>query len=406
MNEFLRNLIYDDAGKISPAKLATAGAGLAALYGVAKPDSGIGEFIGASSNQRPVGYTGGIPEYGITRSLVPNAFSTMTPAGTPRRPGSGGRRYFTDTTYTPTGNTMSSAINPVNVPAQTQTGGGTPTPTPTPTPIPTPTTGGLFDALTQEEARSLLSTLFNDDGTGTTTADTGTTTPIKFTDTSVNDLISAAYKNYGGIGTNAHRVIAKLMRDYDLPVEQVARVTGYKPEEIQADYDAFKNQAAAATTTAKYSDKDVLEFIKTTYGQYGGPGVNAHREIAKAMNQYGVSPEQVARVTGTPVADVTADFKAFGYAQGGTIPAGRGYYLGGSTDGMADEIPATIDNTQPAALSDGEFVVPADVVSGLGNGNSDAGAKVLYSMMDRVRQARTGTKEQGRKIAPNKFTPA
>jgi hypothetical protein len=95
-------------------------------------------------------------------------------------------------------------------------------------------------------------------------------------------------------------------------------------------------------------------------------------------------------------------------AQGGSItaPQSRGYYLGGTTDGMADEIPATINNEQPAALSDGEFVVPADVVSGLGNGNSDAGAKVLYSMMDRVRQARTGTKEQGRKIAPNKFTPA
>jgi hypothetical protein len=94
------------------------------------------------------------------------------------------------------------------------------------------------------------------------------------------------------------------------------------------------------------------------------------------------------------------------FAQGGAVPASRGYYLGGATDGMADEIPATIEDTQPAALSDGEFVVPADVVSGLGNGNSDAGAKVLYSMMDRVRQARTGTKEQGRKIAPNKFTPA
>ena len=50
---------------------------------------------------------------------------------------------------------------------------------------------------------------------------------------------------------------------------------------------------------------------------------------------------------------------------------------------MADQIPATIDNNQPAALSDGEFVIPADVVSHLGNGNSDAGAKNLYSMMDR-----------------------
>ena len=82
---------------------------------------------------------------------------------------------------------------------------------------------------------------------------------------------------------------------------------------------------------------------------------------------------------------------------------GQGYYLGGTTDGMADEIPATIDNNQPAALSDGEFVVPADVVSHLGNGNSDAGAKNLYSMMDRVRTDRTGNPEQGRQIDPNKY---
>jgi hypothetical protein len=93
-------------------------------------------------------------------------------------------------------------------------------------------------------------------------------------------------------------------------------------------------------------------------------------------------------------------------AQGGAVPGTQGYYLGGSTDGMADEIPATIDKKQPAALSDGEFVIPADVVSHLGNGNSDAGAKVLYSMMDRVRHARTGNKEQGRQIAPNKMIPA
>ena len=80
-------------------------------------------------------------------------------------------------------------------------------------------------------------------------------------------------------------------------------------------------------------------------------------------------------------------------------------YLQGSTDGMADEIPATIDGEQPAALAHGEFVVPADVVSHLGNGNSDAGADVLYKMMDKIRKARTGNKKQGRQIDPNKFTP-
>jgi hypothetical protein len=79
------------------------------------------------------------------------------------------------------------------------------------------------------------------------------------------------------------------------------------------------------------------------------------------------------------------------------------FYLGGLTDGMADEIPAHIDNKRPAALSDGEFVIPADVVSHLGNGNSNAGAKRLYEMMDNIREARTGNKDQGVQINPNKF---
>jgi hypothetical protein len=80
-------------------------------------------------------------------------------------------------------------------------------------------------------------------------------------------------------------------------------------------------------------------------------------------------------------------------------------YLGGATDGMADKIPANIDGNQAAALSDGEFVLPADVVSHLGNGNSEAGAKVLYSMMERIRKARTGTTEQGKQINPGKMLP-
>jgi hypothetical protein len=80
-------------------------------------------------------------------------------------------------------------------------------------------------------------------------------------------------------------------------------------------------------------------------------------------------------------------------------------YLQGQTDGMADKIPSSIDGKQKAALSHGEFVIPADVVSHLGNGNSDAGAKKLYEMMARVRKARTGNPEQGKRINPNKFMP-
>lgn len=90
---------------------------------------------------------------------------------------------------------------------------------------------------------------------------------------------------------------------------------------------------------------------------------------------------------------------------GGYAGGGRLHYLKSAEDGMADKIPATIDNKQPAKLSGGEFVIPADVVSHLGNGNSEAGAKRLYEMMDRIRHARTGTKKQGKQINPAKFTP-
>jgi len=95
------------------------------------------------------------------------------------------------------------------------------------------------------------------------------------------------------------------------------------------------------------------------------------------------------------------------YVQGGLADLGGysdgGRMLKGPGDGMSDDIPATIANKQPARLANEEFVVPADVVSHLGNGSSEAGAKVLYKMMDRVRQARTGNKKQGKQINPEKY---
>ena len=114
-------------------------------------------------------------------------------------------------------------------------------------------------------------------------------------------------------------------------------------------------------------------------------------------------PTQMA-VDSTGIASLARGGLTSAYAMGGT-PQTQGYYLGGATDGMADRIPARIDNNQEARLSDGEFVIPADVVSHLGNGNSSAGAKNLYGMMDRVRMARTGNKQQGKQIDPNKFIP-
>jgi hypothetical protein len=87
------------------------------------------------------------------------------------------------------------------------------------------------------------------------------------------------------------------------------------------------------------------------------------------------------------------------YSDGGRMLKGPG-------DGMSDSIPATIGRKQPARLADGEFVVPADVVSHLGNGSTDAGAKKLYSMMDKVRSARTGKKKQAPAVKADKYMPA
>ena len=148
----------------------------------------------------------------------------------------------------------------------------------------------------------------------------------------------------------------------------------------------------------------------------GDYSVEEVASVTDLLNSGQVTIEELATYFNRPVEEVRQFYRAQGnrrgfmggvsYQGGGGVASlnPRGMYLGGPTDGMADQIPASINNQEPARLSDGEFVVPADVVGHLGNGNSDAGAKQLYGMMDRVRRARTGSTEQGREIDPNKFT--
>jgi len=110
-----------------------------------------------------------------------------------------------------------------------------------------------------------------------------------------------------------------------------------------------------------------------------------------------------------PTAATFAPAPAMGptdYSQSSTPYMAKGGYLNGSGDGMSDSIPATIEGKQPARLADGEFVVPADVVSHIGNGSSKAGSKRLYAMLDKVRKARTGHTKQGKQINPSKYMPA
>jgi hypothetical protein len=108
-----------------------------------------------------------------------------------------------------------------------------------------------------------------------------------------------------------------------------------------------------------------------------------------------------------PYAGLTMGLAGGGLADlGGTYRAG-GKLLRGPGDGMSDSIPAVIhgEKTQRAALADGEFVIPADVVSHIGNGSTDAGSRKLYEMMDRVRKARTGRTRQAPAISPARYMP-
>ena len=163
------------------------------------------------------------------------------------------------------------------------------------------------------------------------------------------------------------------------------------------------------------------EMTANMYG--GGTGADALKDLMGSrdavdqyVSQYQTDPATVAakaksgdynamlamnKINNTPNAN---------YAQGGIANLGGysdgGRMLKGPGDGMSDSIPASIQGKQPARLADNEFVVPADVVSHLGNGSSDAGAKKLYAMMSKVRKARTGKAKQAPAIKADKYMPA
>jgi hypothetical protein len=132
---------------------------------------------------------------------------------------------------------------------------------------------------------------------------------------------------------------------------------------------------------------------------------HTQEEIAFAQDVLRRYPVEYRRLT-------AEDIKSQNFAGGGLAglnafkAGGDLNFLQGEGDGMSDGIPGVIGKQQKAALSDGEFVVPADVVSHLGNGSSRAGAKKLYSMMDNIRQARTGKKRQAPEVKSDRYMPA
>jgi hypothetical protein len=135
---------------------------------------------------------------------------------------------------------------------------------------------------------------------------------------------------------------------------------------------------------------------KNLYGVATSGGKDIGSDIGAARGIYSLGSTMMAAQGGLMNSGGIASLG--GYSDGGQLLKGPG-------DGMSDHIPATISDKQPARLADGEFVIPADVVSHLGNGSTDAGAKQLYKMLDKIRRARTGNPKQGKQINASKFLP-
>lgn len=243
---------------------------------------GVAGLLGGGSSQKPTGYQGKVPTYQAIRQQVPMA--EQDPA---RRPGSGGRQYFTNTQY-----------------------------------IPRSDESGIAAALGKAQQQS--------------------------------DAIARA----------------------NLAPSQGQRTALLNA--AQSLYPMYTPYAATLTTPAETPPADTT----TPAGS---------EETPYDANQAGNSG---------------------GAAQGGLIGLARGgstgepRFLAGGTDGMADKIPATIEGNQPAKLAHGEFVIPSDCVSFLGSGNSEAGAKVLYDMMDRIRKHAHGSKKQIKPANLKKVLPA
>lgn len=182
-------------------------------------------------------------------------------------------------------------------------------------------------------------------------------------------------------------------------------------EQVPGTYDATRRPGSSAQkyfTDTKFVAPEGAEAARTTAKEEaaGLETLNKANPARQERNvlQAGAEKKEAEEKEIKPASSVIDKLPVPKYASGGGIAdMAKGRYLAGATDGMADKIPARIGGKQEARLSHGEFVIPADVVGHLGNGNSEAGAQRLYAMMDKIRKARTGTAKQGKQINPDKF---
>ena len=308
--------------------------------------------------QQKAGYQGGIPDLVMNRQQV--AYTDPE-----RRPGSGGRQYFTDPIYT--------EGKPAKMTAEQAKAAGA------------AQAAGILSAY--KGAGSSLP----EKGT-VPTKQTATDKPTRIVDTGMGTTptaaeSAAAFADFGKLhapdttGATQEPDPSKLGPD-GRSIEEWRRQdpTFDRPWVPPAGYTPSTDGLAGLFGRIAPAKQDVPT-------QSTG---NPQESLVDPMESGSPAPQALLDLVGSKT-----------FAKGGA----PGRYLRGDTDGMADKLEASIDGEQPAALSHGEFVIPADVVSHIGNGNSDAGVKKLYQMMSAVRKARTGTEKQGKRINPDKFLP-
>ena len=181
------------------------------------------------------------------------------------------------------------------------------------------------------------------------------------------------------------------------------------PKYVEPPYMLAAKKAAAAKETAK-TDAAAGKSINVLDAQGNNEPAYLRDDgfyYTSGGNKFDEKGAQVAAGGGLAAltmagGGMSGQFDLGSYSDGGRLLRGPG-------DGVSDSIPATIGNKRPARLADGEFVVPARIVSELGNGSTEAGARKLYAMMDRVQAARKGSIGKG-KVAKNsradKYLPA
>jgi hypothetical protein len=167
---------------------------------------------------------------------------------------------------------------------------------------------------------------------------------------------------------------------------------GKSPQEVEQDYQDAKQAM----------DKFGFGIVPRSRTQnLSSPATAAQAELSAMMKKYGIKSalpkvkDPQEGMEETEAAGGGIMYNLGGYSDGGRLLKGPG-------DGVSDSIPASIGGRQPARLADGEFVIPARIVSELGNGSTDAGARKLYAMMDRVQGGRKKSVGKGKVAVDSK----